>query len=156
MSWGRACHKKRSLPHSEEFDAANEATDEDLAKVEDFARANDLDIVERQSEAFRGSVWTVAQCQSCLQCKVITMQVQRGVYRARSGPIYLPAGLAPVVQAVMGLDDRPQSNSHIRLSKKKAPGGRPSLPLRSRNFTAFPLAQTVPVNLSYHRTRRRI
>jgi kumamolisin len=36
-------------------------------------------------------------------------------YRARCGAIHLPAGLAASVEAVLGLDDRPQARAHFRI-----------------------------------------
>jgi kumamolisin len=80
----------------------------------------------------------VAQFSRAFNVKLSRCKYKGGVYRARSGPIYIPAELAPVVQAVMGLDDRPQSSSHIRLSKKKAPGGRAFTPPQVAQLYGFP------------------
>jgi kumamolisin len=42
-----------------------------------------------------------------------------GEFRGRTGPITLPAELAGIVQAVLGLDDRPQAKTHHRLLDPK-------------------------------------
>jgi kumamolisin len=44
-------------------------------------------------------------------------------YRHREGGLRLPAELAGVVTAVLGLDDRPQARPHLRLAPKAAQGG---------------------------------
>jgi kumamolisin len=38
-----------------------------------------------------------------------------GEFRGRTGPITLPADMAPIVTAVLGLDNRPQARTHHRL-----------------------------------------
>ncbi len=51
----------------------------------------------------------------------VTFDRQPGVpYRLRVGVITLPEELAPHIQAVLGLDDRPQAQSHFRVSNAKA------------------------------------
>jgi kumamolisin len=44
-------------------------------------------------------------------------------HRHREGGLRLPAELAGVVTAVLGLDDRPQARPHLRLAPKAAQGG---------------------------------
>ena len=41
-------------------------------------------------------------------------------YRTREGAIQLPSSLAPVVDAVLGLDNRPQAQAHFRVAKPHA------------------------------------
>jgi kumamolisin len=117
--------QRRSYLTREEFDVTFGASREDLAKVEAFAQEFALDVVE-ESPARRSVVLsgTAAQLGLAFNVKLVRSSHPRGIYRARSGPIYLPVGLAPIVQAVLGLDDRPQAKSHVRfLNKRAAVGG---------------------------------
>jgi len=120
---GKRMPHERSYLTREELDAAYGAADEDLAKVEAFARENALDVVE-ESRSKRSVVLsgTIAQFSRAFKVKLVRCEYQKSTYRGRSGPIYVPAELATVVQAVMGLDNRPQARSHVRLLKKKAAG----------------------------------
>ncbi len=43
-------------------------------------------------------------------------------YRGRAGPVYIPAELEGIVQAVMGLDDRPQARSALGGRGRQGPG----------------------------------
>ncbi len=44
----------------------------------------------------------------------------RGEFRTRAGAIMLPESLAPSVEAVLGLDNRPQATAHFRVAKPRA------------------------------------
>lgn len=98
------------------------ASPEDLAKVEAFAKENGLEIVEESLE--KRSVilsGTVAQFCSAFNVELKSYKHTKGVFRQRTGSIYLPPELIPLVQAVLGLDNRPQPMSHIRqLTKERA------------------------------------
>ena len=43
-------------------------------------------------------------------------------YRARTGAVHVPAELAGSIEAVLGLDDRPQAKPHFRMRPAPAPG----------------------------------
>src|SRR6266850_1687755 len=107
--------------------------------VEANARENALDVVE-ESRPKRSVVLsgTVAQFSRAFKVKLIRCEYQKSIYRARSGPIYLPAELATVVQAVMGLDNRPQAKSHLRLNKKKPAGRTSYAPPQLAQLYGFP------------------
>jgi kumamolisin len=87
----------------------------DIAQVEEFARAHDLDVVG--SSAARRSVvvsGTVAALSKAFGTKLARYEAPGGTYRGRTGPLYVPPELAPLVVAVLGLDDRPQATPHFR------------------------------------------
>src|ERR1700726_2413004 len=46
----------------------------------------------------------------------------RVTHRDREGPLYVPAALADVVTAVLGLDTRPQAQPHSRVGGEPGPG----------------------------------
>ncbi len=45
------------------------------------------------------------------------------LYRVRAGDIHLPESLQGQVEAVLGLDDRPQAGAHFRIAHSVTPGG---------------------------------
>jgi kumamolisin len=122
--FGAPLPQRRPYLTREEFDAAYGASREDLAKVEAFAQEYALDVVEedpaRRTVVLSG---TIAQLCRAFDVKLVRYKHPKGIYRGRSGPIYLPAALAPVVQAVLGLDERPQAKSHFRILRERAAAG---------------------------------
>jgi kumamolisin len=89
----------------------------DLQKVEAFARAHGLTVVEssapRRSVVLRG---TVAQMNAAFGVALKRYQSGTTSYRGHDGSISVPAELSGVVQAVLGLDDRPQAAPRARLA----------------------------------------
>ena len=88
----------------------------DLKRVAAFAREYELDVLwsdtARRSVGLAGSV---AQMQKAFRTDLAYYESPLGPYRGRTGPVRVPAGLADVVEAVLGLDDRPQSAPHFRI-----------------------------------------
>src|SRR5262249_30048909 len=61
------------------------------------------------------------------------------VFRGRTGAVNVPAGLAPAVQGVFGLDDRPQAIPHFRpLASPAATQPRGFLPTEVAALYRFP------------------
>lgn len=115
---GRQMLRERNHMSREEFASKYGATSEDLASVEAFARENRLDVIE--TSAVKRVVvlsGTVAQFSSAFNVEFRRYSHPKGIFRGRTGPVYLPAKLAPVVKAVLGLDNRPQADSHFRIAK---------------------------------------
>ena len=88
----------------------------DIAKVEAFAWANSLSVVQtsaaRHSVVLAGTVTAVSAAFG-----VDLKQYSHpggGTFRGRQGPIFIPAELSGIVQGVFGLDDRPAARPHIR------------------------------------------
>ncbi len=130
----------RSYPTREEFVADYGATPEEFARVEAFAREYGLGVAEES--AIRRSVvlsGTLTQFTLAFGVKLRRYKHPRGIFRGRTGPIYLPADLAPLVLAVLGLDNRPQAKSHLRLlSKKGAQAAAPYTPPQVAELYDFP------------------
>lgn len=90
---------------------------EDIAKLEAFAREYGLGI-ERQDLAAAKVVLsgTVEQFQTAFGVELSHYEHPRlGRFRGRTGCITIPAEIADVVTAVLGLDNRPQARPHFRL-----------------------------------------
>ena len=107
------------------FEAARGAAREELRMVESFAQGHGIDVA--QVDASRRVVvlsGTAAQFSRAFGVKFQRYRHKSGTYRGHRGPVRLPSQLAPVVKAVLGLDDRPQARPHFRTRKPKprAPG----------------------------------
>jgi kumamolisin len=93
----------------EEYAARYGADPDDMARVESFARAHGLDVVEssqaRRSIVLRGSAAKLGQVFGVTLVRYRAADAQE--FRAPSDPITIPPELADVVQGVFGLDDRP-------------------------------------------------
>jgi kumamolisin len=59
----------------------------------------------------------VAQFSAAFQVQLHKMTLNGGTYRGRTGAILLPAELSGIVEAVLGLDSRPQAAAHFRIRR---------------------------------------
>ena len=114
----RSKHASPPLPghlSREEFAAAYGAGEGDLERVDAFAQENGLSVIER--EPARRTVrleGTVAQMSAAFGVSLGTYSIGSTTFRGRTGAISLPASLANVVEAVLGLDTRPQARPRSR------------------------------------------
>jgi kumamolisin len=100
----------------EEFALRHGATAADLAAVRAFAAKQGLVVV--QEHAARRTVvlsGTVAQFNAAFQVQLQQMRHGTCSYRGRTGSIQLPGELEGIVEAVLGLDSRPQAAPHFRV-----------------------------------------
>ncbi|MGH7022174.1 MAG: S53 family peptidase [Caulobacteraceae bacterium] len=106
---------ERARLSREDFAQQFGATEADVQAVERFAAAHGLRVLEcdlaRRTVRIGGSV---AQLNQAFGVDLRRMEGPAGVYRGRLGAILLPEELAGVVEAVLGLDNRPQAQPHIR------------------------------------------
>jgi kumamolisin len=100
----------------EEFAARHGADAADFAAVRAFAAAQGLVVVlehaARRTVVLSG---TVAQFNKAFNVQLQRMQHDSCSYRGRSGSIELPSSLDGVIEAVLGLDSRPQAEAHFRV-----------------------------------------
>jgi kumamolisin len=95
-----------------EFTARYGADPKSLAAVAEFAVARGLTV--RRSSAPRRSVvlaGSAKQMSDAFGTRLVRYRSPRGKHRGRTGPVYVPGRLGPIVEAVLGLDDRPQAHS---------------------------------------------
>ncbi|MBB5462024.1 protease pro-enzyme activation domain-containing protein [Paraburkholderia sp. Cpub6] len=93
------------------------AAPDDIAKVRAFAAAHGL-TVAREDPAARSVLLsgTIAQFQSAFEVKLELYQHHTaGQFRGRTGTLSVPDDLHGVVEAVLGLDNRPQARPHFRI-----------------------------------------
>src|SRR6266851_1439313 len=100
----------------EEFAEEHGADPSDLAKVRKFAAAQGL-IVCQEHAARRTVVLsgTVEQFNAAFSVQLQQIKAPGGTYRGRTGALQLPQELDGIVEAVMGLDNRPQAIPHFRV-----------------------------------------
>jgi kumamolisin len=119
------------------FADAYGAADEDLQKVDAFAHAHGLTVVEssvgRRSVILRGSV---ARMSAAFGVALKRCQAGDVMYRGRQGNVSLPADLAGVVEAVLGLDDRPQAAPRVRIAAQPTASFTPAQIARLYDFPA--------------------
>ena len=118
----RAAGRVKHADLAEQFGASPS----DMAVVADFAKRHDLAVV--QQDAARRVVvlsGTVAQFNEAFGVDLQQFDFDGGSYRGRTGPIVVPNELNGIVDAVMGLDNRPQARPHFRsrATKQAAPAG---------------------------------
>jgi kumamolisin len=109
---------ERSSGHLAREDFARQfgADPADIAAVKAFAATHGLSVV--QEHAARRTVvlsGTVAQFDAAFGVKLQHCEHPGGTYRGRTGSIQLPAELDGIVEAVLGLDSRPQAQPHFRM-----------------------------------------
>jgi kumamolisin len=97
-----------------EFTALYGASDEAIAAVGAFAKGAGLSVTH--VDACRRVVelgGTVAQMEAAFSTTLHDYASGSVRFRGREGPLHLPQSLAPFVEAVLGLDDRPMARPHI-------------------------------------------
>lgn len=113
----RSLKERKYLSH-EQLEAAHGADPEDIAKVEAFAQEHSLDVVEvsraRRSVVLSG---TVEAFSTAFGVTLMKYEHPSGTYRGRTGAVQVPVELGSIVQAVLGLDDRPQSSPKFRIHR---------------------------------------
>jgi kumamolisin len=100
----------------EEYAARYGADPEDVEQIEAFARAHSLTISAVNLGARTVTMaGTVADFSRAFRVRLAHYQYAGGTYRGRTGPVFVPSNLKDVVQAVLGLDNRPEAHAHPRL-----------------------------------------
>ncbi len=105
----------------EQFEDQFGADTSDIATIRTFANAHGLAVV--QEHAGRRTVvlsGTVAQFNAAFGVDLQRFEYGGGSYRGRVGAVQLPDELDGMVEAVLGLDDRPVAQPHFRA--RRSPG----------------------------------
>jgi len=136
--------EKRNIVSRKEFEQRHGADPESIARIESFAREQNLSVKEK-SPARRTIILsgTVAAMNQAFGVELKEYEHPNGKYRGRTGPVQLPAELHDVVEGVFGLDNRPQAKPHFRWKRGRA-GALPEAsslsytPLEIAGFYDFP------------------
>lgn len=103
-----------------------------IRAVTSFAKQFNLTAVPDAARRTVLLTGTVADMQRAFGVELAQHTMGAATFRARQGEIQLPASLLPHVQAVLGLDNRPQAQPHFRVARPRAV---------SSSFTPVQLAQ---------------
>ncbi|MDQ1421174.1 MAG: kumamolisin, partial [Acidimicrobiaceae bacterium] len=120
----------------EEYQAVHRATDEDIAGIRDFASAYGLAVgevsPERRSIQLTGTVEALAEAFGA--DVALYRHPEIGVFRGRTGPLTVPAHLAPVISGVFGLDNRMAARAQFRPATTPAVQYTPPQVAQAYNF----------------------
>jgi kumamolisin len=141
-----AGNRSAGIMSREDFAREHGADPADLGKVRKFAAAYGLTVVEenaaRRTVVLSG---TVEQVSHAFSVQLQQFAHSGGTYRGRTGAIQLPQELDGIIEAVMGLDNRPQAIPHFRVrsdnGKMKAAGATTSVsytPTQVASLYGFP------------------
>jgi kumamolisin len=107
---------ERSYLTREQLEAASGADPADIQAVEDFAAAHGLTVLDsdpaRRSVSLAG---TAAQMSAAFGVELERYEHAEGSYRGRTGAVHIPKELEGIVDAVLGLDDRPAASPRLRI-----------------------------------------
>ncbi len=139
---GRQPLRQRRYLTRREYAALYGADPADFAAVAAFAHGHGLTI--RQSSTARRSVVLAGRADrmcAAFGTSLLRYRSPKGSYRGRVGPVRVPRELEPVIQAVLGLDDRPQASTNIRVLSQEgleAAKDRAYTPVRFADLYDFP------------------
>jgi kumamolisin len=140
--------RRRKYLTREEFAALHGASPADVEKVRAFAKQYGLSVASenRASRTVKLS-GTVAALGKAFGTDLRRYEHSSGTFRCRKGTLTIPKDLESIVEAVLGLDNRPQAKTHFRLQKQK-PGIRAAAaavsysPLQVAKAYSFPSGVT--------------
>lgn len=120
----RSKHASPPLPGNltrEEFATSYGAGEGDAERVDAFAFEYGLRVVERDlARRTMRLEGTIEQLSAAFGVSLAHYTVDGTTYRGRTGPVSLPPSLQNVVEAVLGLDTRPQAYPRIRIASRAA------------------------------------
>jgi len=110
-------HRGQTLNHTD-FARLYGADPTSVDKIRQFASENNLQVLTRGDEVLRRTVTlagTAADMEKTFSVELVGFEHPDGTYRSHTGPIQVPEAYAGIIQAVLGLDNRPVARPHIRL-----------------------------------------
>jgi kumamolisin len=122
-----------------DFASSFGASVDDVASVKTFAAQHNLTTVQeapaRRTVVLSG---TVADFQVAFGVELQSFDYPGGSYRGRVGDIFLPEELDGVVEAVLGLDNRPQAKPHFRMRSRAIAAAASFTPVQLASLYDFP------------------
>jgi kumamolisin len=108
-----------------EYKRRHSADPDAIKQVKRFAKEYNLKVESDPAAVLRRTVQltgTAADIQKAFGVELNQKTIEGAEYRVREGGIHLPESLAGHVEAVLGLDNRPQAQPHFRFRKSSARG----------------------------------
>lgn len=136
--------KDRQHYTREEFHSRFGASQDDISKVESFAREHGFAVAKVDRTQCKVVLsGTISEFSKAFDVTLTMYSHQSGTYRGRTGPVHIPQELSQIVQGVFGLDNRRQAKPHFRIydenSSKKSIGQRVSyVPTTLASLYDFP------------------
>lgn len=134
----QALAERRHLSH-ERFAARHGTHPRDLKRIRRFAEDHSLEITEERSD--RRSVvlsGPIGAFNEAFGVQLRRYRHEAVEFRGHEGPVSLPSSLAPAVEGIFGLDDRPLARPHFR--RYEPGGGRFRPEIAEQSFTALQVA----------------
>lgn len=98
-----------------QYIAAHSAAPADVAKVEAFAHAHQLTVVQTDPVGRKVVLaGTAAAMMRAFATELQQYAYEGGTFRGRTGPLHVPSEIDQIVVGVFGLDNRPQARPHLR------------------------------------------
>ncbi|HUB81304.1 MAG TPA: S53 family peptidase [Bryobacteraceae bacterium] len=111
--WAKTPPGQRTYVPKDQFAQLYGASPEDLNKVHTFAASHGLTVVETNAESRHVLLsGTVAQMNEAFKVDLGRYESPNQKYRGREGQIHIPRALQPIVQSVLGLDNRRVARHH--------------------------------------------
>lgn len=109
-------HRGKPINHND-FAGAYGADPGVVDKAREFAREYNLQLLETGEEVRRRTIvlaGTAANLEKAFGVELTAFEYPDGTYRSHTGPMQMPEEYAPMVVAVLGLDNRPIAHPHLR------------------------------------------
>jgi kumamolisin len=134
----------------QEFTKTHGANTDDLARVRRFAAEFGLRVKEenpaRRSVVLAGTVEAFSRA---FETRLERYEhPTKGYYRGRTGTLTIPTELAPAIEGVFGLDNRPQAKPHFRIRPKATGKLQPHAQQASYDPTQVAQAYDFPTGLT--------
>jgi kumamolisin len=127
---------ERNILNHNDFSKMYGADPAHVDKIRQFARENNLQLLERGDEVLRRTatlVGTAGAIEKAFSVELTEFDHPDGSYRGHAGAIQMPEEYANLVQGIFGLDNRPVAQPHVRYR-----GTRNGFGSRSANITYSP------------------
>ena len=111
-------------------------------KIRQFARENNLQMLERGDEVLRRTVTlagTAAAMEKAFSVELTEFDHENGSYRGHTGPLQMPEEYASIVSGVFGLDNRAVAKPHFRF--RSTTGGAFGTRASSTSFSPVEIAK---------------
>ncbi len=100
---------------SEQYTAMYGASEEDFQAIRDFAKQYNLAPANENPATRSIELWgTVLDLSRAFGVTLDRIKIKDREYRGREGEVTIPDSLLPIVTAIVGLDNRPQAEPHVR------------------------------------------
>ncbi|WP_047497166.1 protease pro-enzyme activation domain-containing protein [Terriglobus sp. TAA 43] len=121
-----------------QFKSSHAAAPSSVKAVQAFAKAFNLSSKAEPAHSTVHVTGTVKDMQEAFGVTLQEHTVGTKTLRIRQGAIYLPDSVLPHVQAVLGLDNRPQAKPHYRVGKARAAASTSFTPPQLAQLYGFP------------------